>query len=217
MWLILCDWFFVIDSLWLIICDWLIDSLWGDPPAINSSLRVPLSSACIERVQKSALAIILSPNYRSYDEALAKTELERLDRRREKLSLNFAKKAAKHPEHSNWFCKQDLNTNMQTRSTKAPYKPVQARTQRLLNSPIPYFTQLLNADATKTNNVPWTLQVLTVVFNMLVLVDNSSRHWYPYQLHLSLSSYWCTVVNHSLLSFNNKPILLLYIYMEPYQ
>ena len=108
----------------------------------------------------------------------------------------------------NWFCKQDLNTNMQTRSTKAPYKPVQARTQRLLNSPIPYFTQLLNADATKTNNVPWTLQVLTVVVNMLVLVDNSSRHWYPYQLHLSLSSYWCTVVNHSLLSCNNKPILL---------
>ena len=112
------------------------------------------NSKSIERVQKSALAIILSPNYRSYDEALAKTELERLDRRREKLSLNFAKKAAKHPEHSNWFCKQDLNTNMQTRSTKAPYKPVQARTQRLLNSPIPYFTQLLNADATKTNNVP---------------------------------------------------------------
>ena len=112
------------------------------------------NSKAIERVQKSALAIILSPNYISYDEALAKTELERLDKRREKLSLNFAKKAAKHPEHSNWFCKLDPNTNMQTRSTKAPYKPVQARTQRLLNSPIPYFTQLLNADATKTNNVP---------------------------------------------------------------
>ena len=109
------------------------------------------NSKSIERVQKSALAIILSPNYISYEEALAMTELERLDRKRVKLSLNFARKAAKHPEHSNWFCKQDVNTNIQTRSFKPPYKPVQARTQRLLKSPVPYFTQLLNFDATKSN------------------------------------------------------------------
>ena len=107
------------------------------------------NSNSIERVQRSALAIILSPDYRSYEEALAKTELERLDKRRIKLSLSFAKKSAKHTEHSSWFCKQDLNTNMQTRSFKQPYKPVQARTNRLLKSPVPYFTQLLNNDAAK--------------------------------------------------------------------
>ena len=102
------------------------------------------NAKAIERVQKSALAIILSPNYRSYDEALAKTELERLDKRREKLSLSFAKNAANHPQHSSWFMKVEQNTQCQTRSVKAPYKTVQARTQRLLKSPVPYFTNLLN-------------------------------------------------------------------------
>ena len=108
------------------------------------------NSKSIERVQRSALAIILSPDYRSYDEALAKTDLERLDKRRITLSLNFAKKAAKHPVHSKWFSKQDVDTNMQTRSVKPSYKPVQARTNRLLKSPISYFTQLLNIDAAKS-------------------------------------------------------------------
>ena len=107
------------------------------------------NSKSIERVQKSALAIILSPNYKSYDEALALTKLERLDNRRAKLSLSFAKKAAKHPEHSSWFMKLEQNTLCQTRSFKPPYKAVQARTQRLSKSPIPYFTNLLNAEAGK--------------------------------------------------------------------
>ena len=114
------------------------------------SLLTIENSKSIERVQRSALAIILSPDYRSYDEALAKTDLERLDKRRITLSLNFAKKAAKHPEHSKWFSKQDVDTNMQTRSVKPSYKPVQARTNRLLKSPISYFTQLLNIDAAKS-------------------------------------------------------------------
>ena len=68
---------------------------------------------------------ILSPDYKSYDEALDKTKLERLDKRRMFLSLNFAKKATNHPEHSKWFSKHDLNANVQTRALKPQYKPVQ--------------------------------------------------------------------------------------------
>ena len=105
------------------------------------------NSNAIERLQKTALAIILSPDYRSYDEALDITKLERLDKRRIALSINFAKKATKHPEHSKWFSKQDVNTNVKTRALKPQYKPVQARTNRLLKSPVPYLTQLLNNDA----------------------------------------------------------------------
>ena len=108
------------------------------------------NSKSIERVQKSALATILSPYYKNYDEALAQTKLERLDKRREKLSLSFAKKAAKHPQHSSWFMKLEQNTQFQTRSFKPPYKTVQGRTQRLLKSPVPYFTTLLNTEATKS-------------------------------------------------------------------
>ena len=103
-----------------------------------------------------------SPDCKSYDEALDKTKLERLDKRRIVLSLNFAKKATKHPEHSKWFSKQDVNTNVKTRALKPQYKPVQARTNRLLKSPVPYLTQLLNNDAAE-NIRSWALFVLLVI------------------------------------------------------
>ena len=108
------------------------------------------NSRAIERVQKSALAIILGPDYNGYDSALLQTNLQRLDIRRTNLSLSFAKKSAKHPLHSNWFCKQQQdNMKMKTRASKPTSKPAKARTKRLMKSPIPYLTGLLNNDATK--------------------------------------------------------------------
>ena len=91
------------------------------------------NSRTIERVQKSALAIILSPNYNGYDSALHQTNLQRLDIRRT-ISINI----------SNWFCKQLDNMKMKTRAPKPTFKPAKARTQRLLKFPIPYLTKLLN-------------------------------------------------------------------------
>ena len=55
----------------------------------------------IERVQKSALAIILGKDYTSYENALILLNLEKLTTRREKLCLNFARKTAKI--HSHWY------------------------------------------------------------------------------------------------------------------
>ena len=78
---------------------------------------------------------------------IEKTKLERLDLRRIKLSLSFAKKSVKHPLHSSWFKKQPENEHINTRSAKPKFAPVQARTQRLKRSPISYLTQLLNDDA----------------------------------------------------------------------
>ena len=104
----------------------------------------------IERVQKSAIAVILGPSYVCYENALALVDLERLDMRRVKLSLSFAKKTAKHPLHSSWFKKQHENAHMNTRTIKPTFIPTQARTQRLFKSPIPYLTKLLNNDSTKT-------------------------------------------------------------------
>ena len=46
----------------------------------------------IERVQKNALSVILRSNYRDYENALEKLNLESLKERREKLCLSFAKK-----------------------------------------------------------------------------------------------------------------------------
>ena len=96
----------------------------------------------IERVQKSAFAIILGAQYQSYEEACITLNMKHLSERRKILSLKFAKKAAKHPIHSKWFIKNQEENY--TRLKKPTYKPVCGRTERFLNSPIPYFTKLLN-------------------------------------------------------------------------
>ena len=107
------------------------------------SMLTDQNSRAIERVQKSALSVILGPSY------LCFSGLKRLDVRREQLSLTFAKKTVKHPQHSSWFKKQPENVHIHTRSAKPKFVPVQARTQRLKRSPISYLTQLLNDDAQK--------------------------------------------------------------------
>ena len=50
----------------------------------------------LERVQKSALRIILGERYKSYKEGLAQLEIETLAERREILCLNFALKCVKN-------------------------------------------------------------------------------------------------------------------------
>ena len=97
----------------------------------------------IERVQKTAVSIILGQDYNNYASNLEKLSLQRLNIRQEKLSLTFAKKAAKHPLHSTWFVKNEAQKN--TQSQKQTFKQIQARTQRLRNSPIPFMTDLLNS------------------------------------------------------------------------
>ena len=113
------------------------------------SMLTEENSKSIERVQKSALSIILGPSYICYKNALEKTKMERLDQRRTKLSLSFAKKAVKHPQHSSWFSLQKTDRQTNTRSVKPLCKPVQARTQRLSKSPIVFLTNLLNDDFAK--------------------------------------------------------------------
>ena len=113
------------------------------------SMLTDENSKAIERVQKTALSIILGPFYICYENALEKTKLERLDLRRIKLSLSFAKTSVKHPLHSSWFNFQQTKNQTNTRSVKPLCKPVQSRTQRLSNSPIVFLTNLLNADHAK--------------------------------------------------------------------
>lgn len=96
----------------------------------------------IERVQKSAFAIILGAQYNRYEEACNILNMKNLAERRKTLSLKFARKATKHPIHSKWFVENPEENY--TRSKKPTYKPVCGRTERFLNSPIPYFTNLLN-------------------------------------------------------------------------
>ena len=95
----------------------------------------------IERVEKCALAVILGANYRGYEEACTNLTMEKLSIGREKLALKFAKKSSLHPIHSHWFVPNFEETI--TRSIPTKFKPVLGRTKRLLQSAIPYLTQLL--------------------------------------------------------------------------
>ena len=95
----------------------------------------------LERVQKSALSIILGSQYTFYDSALDILNLETLENRREKLCLNFALKCETNPNHSKWFLKSPAGPATRNQTT---YQPVWTRTNRFRDSPVPYMTNLLN-------------------------------------------------------------------------
>ena len=87
--------------------------------------------------------LALKDDYRDYQSALSKTNLETLVVRRFKLSKNFALKTSKHPKHSKWFVKTKSGTN--TQSNKPIYKMPLCRLTRTRKGPIPYPTSLLNS------------------------------------------------------------------------
>ena len=99
----------------------------------------------LERVQKTACAIILGRNYRGYEEALKSLNLKSLESRREELCLKFAKKSVKCQKFENWFV-EAVKTGKLTRSKRVcnGYKPIRFRTERCRNSPLPFLTSLLN-------------------------------------------------------------------------
>ena len=94
--------------------------------------------------------VILGDNYESYDQATKSLSVEKLEERRQKLSLTFAKKCENNPNYSNWF-KLSENVkppNIKTRGgvneMQPKYTPVPYRTDRYEKSPIPFLTKLLN-------------------------------------------------------------------------
>lgn len=99
----------------------------------------------LERVQKIALAIIMGPQYTSYNDAMVHCNLLSLATRRTDLCLNFIKKCYKSPKFSQRFQKND-QTVVNTRSTKYPLKSVPSRTVRYAKSSLPYLTDLLNRE-----------------------------------------------------------------------
>ena len=97
----------------------------------------------LERVQKSAVKIILGKDYEKYDEALAEANLELLRDRRQELSLKFAIKCLKSTRTNEMFPKREKEHLMQNRNSEK-YEVQSAKTNRLKNSAIPYMQRLLN-------------------------------------------------------------------------
>ena len=96
----------------------------------------------IERVQKSALKIILGAKYKTYEDSLKEVNEDTLQTRRDKLALRFARCCLKNDKFKQWFKPKE---GMHTRSGILFYEP-QSRTKRYRNSAIPYMTRLLNSN-----------------------------------------------------------------------
>ena len=105
-------------------------------PAWNGAITKKQASK-IERVQKVVLHIIYGNNL-SYRKLCKKFKLEILSQRRERLCVNFAKKALKNKKFKDWF---KVNSN----NSGTKFAPTIARTTRLKKAPIPYLTRLLNS------------------------------------------------------------------------
>ena len=96
----------------------------------------------LERIQKSALRIILKEDYSTYDQALEFTMLAKLSDRREKLCLKFAKNCAKNELTRDLF-KLNPNGGAVSRN-REKYLVTMANTDRLRDSAVPYLHRLLN-------------------------------------------------------------------------
>ena len=99
----------------------------------------------LERVQKSAVKIILGDSFTGYKKALNILNLQSLDERREELCLKFARKCTKHPKLKGMFPKNDKQHTMNLRKSEK-FKVEKTFTERYKNSPIVYMQRLLNSD-----------------------------------------------------------------------
>ena len=97
----------------------------------------------IERVQKAAVKVILGKSYTTYKNGLKYLNLYTLDRRRENLCINFAKKCIKTDNVKKWFPLENSNHKMKTRN-KQKFKINKQNTERYKKSAIPYMRKLLN-------------------------------------------------------------------------
>ena len=106
------------------------------------------NSADLERVQKSAVKIILGDRYRGYKKSLNKLDMDMLSERREQLCLTFAQKCIKNPKTRHMFPENNKDHKMETRRPDK-YKVQHANTERFRKSSIIYMQHLLNEDAEK--------------------------------------------------------------------
>ena len=106
----------------------------------------------LERVQKSALRLILGDQFFSYKNALKVLNLQTLDERRESLCLGFAKKCLQENKFKSMFPKKPQIHNMKRR-TNEKFIVKRSFTERHRKSAIPSMQRLLNKVELKRQKV----------------------------------------------------------------
>ena len=102
----------------------------------------------IERVQKSALKVILKDEYCDYEHALKVLDLESLYERRSRLCLKFAKKCLKLENFKKLFPVKQTKHNMKKRKIEK-FLVKNIATERYKNSAIPAMKKMLNEEEMK--------------------------------------------------------------------
>ena len=108
----------------------------------------------LERVQKEATRIILGNEFKNYEDALTKVNLDSLQERRKELCRKFAIKCTKseNVRVKDIFQIREKAHCMDTRKEEV-YTVDYAHTERLKNSSIPYMQRLLNLEEKIVNTV----------------------------------------------------------------
>lgn len=88
----------------------------------------------LERVQKSAVRVIMGEKYQNYMHGLKTLKLETLDKRRERLCLSFAKKCLNNEKVRNFFPKNVSKHKMKKRKQQKVFKTKRINTERYRKS-----------------------------------------------------------------------------------
>ena len=135
----------------------------------------------LERVQKSALRIILGEHYLNYKNALKVLNLQSLEERRESLCLKFAKKCLQVQKFRSMFPIKHQVHNMPKRG-KDKYVIRRALTERYKISAIPYMQRLLNKVETEKRKICKQIDqfvpVNSIVLANLYHCDNKNLYYY---------------------------------------
>ena len=114
----------------------------------------------LERVQKSALRLILKEKYIDYKNALNVMKLDTLEVRREKLCLKFAKACLKNEKLFDMFPKSTKSHSMNMRENQM-FVVKRSRTERLHRSAVVNMQRLLNKDDLDKRKILRQISVLS--------------------------------------------------------
>ena len=129
----------------------------------------------LERVQKSALKIILGDKYVDYDNALKVLNLQSLRERREDLCFKFARKCLQVPKLKKMFPRSHHDHDMSKRRSES-FIVKRGLTERLRRSAIPHMQRLLNKHEREKKEVLKQINDFKPVNNGLPCKSVSLRH-----------------------------------------
>ena len=142
----------------------------------NSLTKSDCSS--LERVQKTALKVILRERYTSYENALETLKLDSLEKRRDKLTLNLAKSCLKIEKMKKLF-PLNLKEHQMVNRNFNMFKVKKATTERYKSSAVISMQKLLNDE--HNVNVKTYLNVISPVLRTCGSSESISLRKFTYK------------------------------------